>query len=57
MLYEVITNGTGLGLYISKMIIEKHLKGSIYVVNQEKGTCFTIELPLNLSTEQESLNE
>lgn len=50
-------NGTGLGLYISKMIIEKHLKGSIHVVNQDKGACFTIELPLNLSMEQESSNE
>jgi len=50
-------NGTGLGLYISKMIIEKHLKGSIHVVNQEKGACFTIELPLNLSMEQELPNE
>ena len=38
-------NGTGLGLYMSKMIIEDHLQGKLYFESSEKGTCFIIELP------------
>jgi signal transduction histidine kinase len=37
--------GTGLGLYMSKTIIEKHLRGKIDVENSENGVCFTIRLP------------
>jgi signal transduction histidine kinase len=37
--------GTGLGLYISKQIVELH-GGTIDVLSSEgQGTCFTIELP------------
>ncbi len=38
-------NGTGLGLYMSKTIIEKHLKGSIIVHKNSEGVCFKIQLP------------
>jgi PAS domain S-box-containing protein len=39
-------NGTGLGLYMSKTIVEKHLRGSISCKNNDAGAVFTIKLPL-----------
>lgn len=38
--------GTGLGLYMSQMIVEKHLKGMITAQNINGGACFKISLPL-----------
>lgn len=35
-------HGTGLGLYISKVIIEKNMKGILKVQNIDKGAMFTI---------------
>jgi signal transduction histidine kinase len=37
-------NGTGLGLYISKMIIEEHMEGRLSVENKNGGALFKIEL-------------
>lgn len=42
-------NGTGLGLYISKTIVEKHLKGRIIAKNAKEGACLIISLPTSLS--------
>jgi len=39
--------GTGLGLYMSKMLVEKNMKGSLTVQNTEKGAAFTIEITTN----------
>lgn len=41
-------NGTGLGLYVSKIIVEKHLKGNLRAYNHEEGVCFEIALPLSI---------
>ena len=45
---EVITEGSGLGLYISKQIVELH-GGEIWMESEgrNKGSTFTIKLPLN----------
>ncbi len=40
------SNGTGLGLFMSKMIIEKSLDGTIDAKNDENGLIFIIKIPL-----------
>ena len=37
-------NGTGLGLYMSKTIVENHHNGKLHVKNTDDGVCFILEL-------------
>jgi C4-dicarboxylate-specific signal transduction histidine kinase len=41
-------NGTGLGLYMSQMIIQKQFGGSINVESSSSGTTFTVTIPISL---------
>lgn len=40
-------NGTGLGLYMSKSIVEEHCHGSLTHHNTDEGACFTILIPIH----------
>jgi signal transduction histidine kinase len=40
-------NGTGLGLYMSKIIIEENMQGQIKVKNLKDGVQFIIFIPIN----------
>jgi PAS domain S-box-containing protein len=37
-------NGTGLGLYMSKTIVEEHHHGRLVATNREGGVCFCVEI-------------
>ncbi|HBM36901.1 PAS domain-containing sensor histidine kinase [Sulfuricurvum sp.] len=39
-------DGTGIGLYMSKTIVEQHCNGKLTVNNTIHGACFTIQLPI-----------
>ena len=39
-------NGTGLGLYMSRLIVEDHHDGKLNVKNRDGGAYFNIELPI-----------
>jgi len=44
--------GTGLGLYISHTIVEKHLFGTFTWHNKDKGACFVIKLNIKQNTKE-----
>jgi c-di-GMP phosphodiesterase len=39
-----IKNGAGLGLYMSKVIVEQHCRGHLDVINTSDGVCFRISI-------------
>ena len=45
-------NSTGLGLYISHVIIVNNLHGKLNVSNLESGACFEIKIPLDKEEKQ-----
>jgi signal transduction histidine kinase len=44
--------GSGLGLYISRMILEEHFDATISVKNSEKGACFSMSLPMPIQSNE-----
>ena len=42
--YSTKVQGTGIGLYMSKMIVEKNMRGKLSVKNIDDGACFTLIL-------------
>ena len=42
------SQGSGLGLYLAKTLVEGRMRGSISVKNKVQGACFTIKLPKEL---------
>ncbi|AXH14985.1 PAS sensor-containing two-component system histidine kinase [Malaciobacter mytili LMG 24559] len=43
---KINKNGTGLGLHMCKIILEKHLNGTIDVKNEKNAACFIIEFKI-----------
>jgi len=45
--YSTKENGSGIGLYMSKIIVEEHMNGSISASPLPSGAIFTVKLPLS----------
>lgn len=44
--YSTKESGSGIGLYMSQIIIEQHMKGKLHASPLPNGAIFTIQLPL-----------
>ena len=44
--YSTKDQGSGIGLYMTRLIIERNMKGKIAVTNQKGGALFTLAIPL-----------
>jgi len=51
------SKGTGLGLYILKILVEKSMKGSVFIQNRAEGVECVISIPLNILDSQEVLKK
>ena len=47
------SNGTGIGLYMSKIIVDKNMKGKLRVKNTKDGAKFAIIIPKNIEESTE----
>lgn len=47
------SNGTGIGLYMSKIIVDKNMKGKLRVKNTKIGAKFAIIIPKNIDKSKE----
>lgn len=43
-------SGSGIGLHMSRVIIEQHMRGRLWAENGLQGACFHLQLPLEPST-------
>lgn len=43
--FTIKANGTGMGLYMSQVIMDKHINGQINVTNINNGACFELVIP------------
>lgn len=48
------SQGTGIGLYMVKTIMNKSMNGSIDVTNRDKGACFILTLPFDETKEDDA---
>ena len=47
------SNGTGIGLYMSKIIVDKNMKGKLRVRNTNEGAKFVISIPKDMENSNE----
>ena len=51
------SNGTGIGLYMSKIIIDKNMKGKLRVRNTNEGAKFIVSIPKNIENNDEIIHD